>query len=199
VGQAFEPAAAIPVGLGALTHRPLPPNRVCRGGPACPPPLLTVEQAARLATPADPVEHAVLRATPAASCRWSAWHYFPSAAVVHALFVRLTFLSPSASCGADSCCVAGPLCGAGFPAGLGTLYPPPSAQPNRVCRGGPTCPPHCPPWSKPPGLPHRQSCRWSASNVYSSPAVGQAFPCAAGIPGSLSYRCSPSCVVRPRV
>jgi len=38
VGQAFEPAAAIPVGLGALTHRPLPPNRVCRGGPACPPP-----------------------------------------------------------------------------------------------------------------------------------------------------------------
>ena len=196
VGQAFEPAADIPVGLSALTHCPLPPNRVCRGGSACPPHCSPWSM-----PPGLPHRQ---------SCRWSAWHYFPSAAVVHALFVRLTFLSPSASCGADSCCVAGPLCGAGFPAGLGTLYPPPSAQPNRVCRGGPTCPPHCPPWSKPPGLPHRQipwstqscvphrqSCRWSASAVLLSPFVEQASKPAAGIPASLSHRRSPTCVVRP--
>ena len=171
MGHAFEPAAAIPAGLGALTHRPLPPNRVCRGGPACPPPCSPWSKPPGL--PHRQIPWSTQSCVPhRQSCRWSAWHYFPSAAVVHALFVRLTFLSPSASCGADSCCVAGSLCGAGFPAGLGTLYPPPSAQPNRVCRGGPTCPPHCSPWSKPPGLPHRQSCRWSASNVYSSPAVG---------------------------
>jgi len=83
-------------------------------------------------------------------------------------------------CGQASSVGQAPFVGqaAGFRAGLGTLYPPPSSAPNRVCRGGPACPPHCSTWSKPPGLPCRRPRRQSytphlsgASNCHLPPRL----------------------------
>ena len=102
---------------------------------------------------------------------------------------------------------------AGFPAGLGPPYPPPSAPPNPApCRGGPACPPlllrspcsrvlaksRRPKWSKPPGLPCRPlrgarslACHTGshAGGRLSSPALPQAPVCGQAVLwGRLSSR-----------
>ena len=81
---------------------------------------------------------------------------------------------------------------AGFRAGLGALYPLLSAQPNAVpCRGGPARRPPvehaakiampASPWSAQSCVPHRQSCRWLASDL-PPPCCTAASSCG---PGSL--------------
>jgi len=63
------------------------------------------------------------------------------------------------------------LSAAGIPAGLDALYLLPSPPPNRICRGGPMCPPprllhRTFAWSTQSCVPHRQSCRWMASGSF---------------------------------
>ena len=115
------------------------------------------------------VEHAVLRATPAACAGGWLRRLFPPPAAGHAppvgqdlVVMQPLLVEQAAGVGQSSLVGKTFLPAAGFPAGLGPLYPPPSVPPNRsprassrqACHAGPS-------WSKPPGLPCRRSRRQS--------------------------------------